>query len=230
MRVMNYLILSIAGAVLIAAASLLGSSNINNIQIFDKLIVGGAFIASCVFGISFAVRPNWLKRLTKRESRDVNEKQAYAAVRKRQGHHPDCVHFKSHTIIIKNKIFCAGCMGLAIGSIISIFFMIAYIVLNNEIAPNIILIFIFMGMILVGVNYIETAIPVRNTTVHIILNIFLVIGFFFVVAGIFQLTGSIIYGMFGIIISFLWLDARIQLSHVRHANICKNCSESCKVY
>jgi len=229
MRVMSYIILSITGAVLIIIMSL-SSSNMNNIPFFDKLFVGVVFMSSCILGISFALRPNWLKGLAKRESSDVNKRQTRTTARKRQGHHPECMRFKGHTIIIKNKIFCAGCLGLATGSIISIFFMVIYIFLSSEISSKIFPVLIFPGMILVAINYMETAITMRNAALHVISNIFLVIGFFFVVTGILQLTGSIIYGVFGIIISFLWLDTRIQLSNFRHAGICKDCTEDCKAY
>ena len=151
-------------------------------------------------------------------------------LRRRQGHHPDCERFESHTIKIKDKVLCAGCTGLALGSIVSIFLMGVYILLPNEIPPTILHISIMPGMFLIALNYIETVIPTRKTLLHLISNIFLVIGFFFVVIGIFQSAGSVIYGIFGILMSFLWLDTRIRLSSWRHARICEDCGETCKVY
>jgi hypothetical protein len=150
--------------------------------------------------------------------------------RKRQGHHPDCDKFKSHVIKTKNKVICAGCSGLALGSIISIFLTSAYIVLPNKILPTILHIFIILGLVIIILNYIEIVIPIRNAHFHMIFNVFFVISFFLIIIGIFELTGSMIYGIFGVIISFLWLDTRILLSKWRHSEICKNCSETCKVY
>lgn len=230
MLVIYYLILSTIGAALIIVVSRFSSSDTNTIHLFDRIVVGVVFISSCVLGISLALRPNWIKGFTERESHDAKKQQPQTKLRGRLGHHPDCEQFESHTIRLKNKILCAGCSGLALGSIVSIFLMGVYILLPNKIPPAIPHISIMLGMILIGLNYIETIIPTRNTIVHLISNIFLVIGFFFVVIGIFQSTGSLIYGIFGVLISFLWLDTRIRLSGWHHTSICKDCGETCKVY
>jgi Na+-driven multidrug efflux pump len=225
-----YLTLSTIGAALILVVSRFSSSDTNTIHFFDRMVVGVVFISSCVLGISLAVRPNWIKRFTERESHDAKKQQPRTKLRGRQGHHPDCERFESHTIKMKDKVLCAGCTGLALGSIISIFLMGVYILLPNEIPPTVVDISIMSGMFLIALNYIETVIPIRNTLLHLFSNIFLVIGFFFVVMGIFQSAGSMIYGIFGVLTSFLWLDTRIRLSSWHHTRICKDCGETCKVY
>lgn len=231
MLVIYYLTLSAIGAALIMVVSRFSSSDTNNtIHLLDRMVVGVVFISSCVLGISLALRPNWIKRFTERESHDTKKQQPRTKLRERQGHHPDCERFGSHTIKIKDEVLCAGCTGLALGSIASIFLMSVYILLPNEIPPTILDISIISGTILIALNYMETVILTRNTILHLFSNIFLVIGFFFVVVGIFQSTGSMIYGIFGVLIAFLWLDTRIQLSGWRHTRICKDCSETCKVY
>lgn len=231
MLVIYYLTLSTIGAALILIVARFSSSDTNNtIHLLDRMVVGVVFISSCVLGISLALRPNWIKRFTERESHDTKKQQPQTKLRGRLGHHPDCERFESHTIRIQDEVLCAGCTGLALGSIVSIFLMGVYILLPDEIPPTILHISIMPGMILIALNYIETVIPTRNTILHLFSNIFLVIGFFFVVVGIFQSTGSMIYGIFGVLIAFLWLDTRIQLSGWRHTRICKDCGETCKVY
>jgi hypothetical protein len=230
MLVIYYLTLSTIGAALILVVSRFSSSDTNTIHLFGRMVVGVVFISSCVFGISLAVRPNWIKRFTERKSHDMKKQRPRTKLRERQGHHPDCERFESHTITMKDKILCAGCTGLALGSIVSIFLMSVYIFIPKEIPPTILHISIMPGMFLIALNYIETVIPTRKTLLHLISNIFLVIGFFFVVIGIFQSTCSVIYGIFGVLISFLWLDTRIRLSSWQHTMICKDCSETCKVY
>lgn len=225
-----YLILSTTGMILIIVAALFSYSNMDTIYIFNKLIVGGAFISSCLLGLSFAVKPNWIKRLTKQGWHDESERQSQTKKRKRQGHHPDCEKFQTHIIRTKNKVLCAGCSGLALGSILSIFLTSGYIILPSEFPSIVLYIFIMLGMILIILNYIEIVIPIRNALFHLIFNVFLVISFLFIVIGVFELTGNVIYGIFGIITAFLWLDTRIQLSKWRHYEICRNCSETCKAY
>ena len=232
MLVIYFLTLSTIGATLIVIVNWLSPLNVYTIHIFDKIVVALAFILSCLFGITLAFWPKWIKRLINKEGHDILEKDPETKKRKHQGHHPDCEPFKNHTIKIKNKILCTGCTGLAIGSIVSILLMGAYISLPlpNGLPLTGLNILIMLGLALVFQNYIETVSTTRNVLLHLISNIFLIIGFFFVVIGIFQLTGRITYGIFGVIISFLFLDTRIQLSLWRHAKICKDCSENCKVY
>jgi hypothetical protein len=222
-----YLILSVIGAALMIVVSGFAPSNEHSFHLFDKLVVGGAFILSCIGGICVAIKPHWIKS-PKQGSHD--EKQHHIKVRGYQGHHPDCEQFTHHTIKIKNHILCPGCNGLALGSIISVFLMGIYIVFPNEVSPIILHSFIILGMILIALNYIEIVIPTRMAYLHLIFNVFLVISFFFIVISIFHLTGSTLYGMFAVLLSFLWLDTRIQLSNWRHSKVCLHCSEACKVY
>jgi hypothetical protein len=229
-NVLFYTLFSIIGAVLILLLILTNTSEIHTIDTFDKLFIGSAFISCCIFGISLALRPNWVKRYIKRGINHVHDQPAQTAAIKRQGHHPDCEHFQSHTFPIKNNILCAGCTGLALGSIASIFLMIIYLIFFNEISKNILYIFVIAGMIFIALNYVEIAYLKRGAFVHLISNIFLVISFFFVIIGVSQLTGKVLFGILAVIISFLWLDTRIQLSNRRHTEMCKNCNETCKAY
>lgn len=229
-HVLYYLILSAIGAALIIILSWLGSSKTNTILVIEKQVIGGVFIISCIFGIIFALKPNRMRRSIKRISLNADKPQPSPGKVEYQGHHPDCGQFRNHTITIQNKIYCAGCNGLALGSIISIFLMSVYIVFPKEIPQPFLYLFIILGMVFIVLNFIEIVIPTKNAYLHLILNVLLVISFFLIITGIFHLTGSMIYGISGVLLSFLWLDTRIQLSNWRHTSICNNCSESCKAY
>lgn len=229
--IIYYLILSAIGASLISLImilSLLSSPNTKTIHMSDKLAIGIPFIVSCLFGISIAIKPNLTGSSSKRGGHDGQHLQTIMI--KREGHHPECEQFKSHTIKIENKILCAGCSGLAMGSVISIALMSVYIVFLKKTAQDILPVLILFGMVLIALNYLEIIIPGRKAYFHMISNCFLVISFFFIIIGIFHLTGSVIYGLFGILISFLWLDTRIRLSNWHHVKVCKNCRQTCKVF
>jgi len=229
-NVFQYLILSIAAAVLLLTLAFFNSSNTTSVDMYDKLFVGGIFIASCLFGISLAIHPGWLKRFTKQEKQNPNEKQTQKTARRRKGHHPDCDQFQNHILKINNKTLCSGCLGLSIGSIISIFLTIIYIIFRNELSSTAFHFFIIFGLFIIGLVYTEIILPKKHTIVHVVSNIFLMISFFIVIISIFEITGSKIYGAISILLSFLWLDTRIQLSNWRHTLICKNCGETCKMY
>lgn len=230
--IIYYLILSAIGASLISLVmivSMFSSPNTKTIHMSDKLAIGIPFIVSCLFGISIAIKPNFTRSSSQRCDHDGGQHLQPIMIR-REGHHPECEQFKNHTIKIENKILCAGCSGLAMGSVISIALMSAYIVFLKEIQQDILPVLVIFGMVLIALNYIENVIPGKKNYFHMISNCFLVISFFFIVTGIFHLTGSIIYGLFGILISFLWLDTRIRLSNWHHFEVCKNCRLTCKVF
>jgi len=229
-NIFQYLILSITAAVLLLIVAFFSNSNTASINISDKLFVGGVFIASCLFGISIAIYPGWFRRFVKQEKHSPNEKQTQKTTRRRKGHHPDCEQFQNHTLRIGNKTLCAGCLGLSIGSILSIFLMILYIVIGGKLSFTTFYFFIFLGLTIIGLVYVELMLSIRHTFLHVLSNIFLIVSFLLIVICIFEITGSKIYGAISILLSFLWLDARIQLSNWRHTLICENCGENCKMY
>ncbi|MFQ5911196.1 MAG: hypothetical protein ACE5IJ_10850 [Thermoplasmata archaeon] len=224
----QYVILSAVGASLIIVISWLGASDAVSFDAADKLLVGGAFILSCMFGISIALRPGWVSRSGRRNHGAITRGQTGKG--KRRGHHPDCGGFEAHVIDTKSRSLCAGCTGLAVGSIISILLVTVCISLPARIPPTFLYVLVSLGMFLIAVNFAETVIPVRNAVLHLVSNVFLVISFFFIVIGVFLLTGNAVYGILGIVMSFLWLETRIRLSNWRHAEVCGECSETCKAY
>lgn len=229
-NVIYCLILSITAAILLLILAFFNYSNTASVDIYDKLLVGGVFITSCLFGISLTIYPGWFKRFTRQEKQNPNVRQTQKVARKRKGHHPDCDQFQNHTIRIGNKTLCAGCLGLSIGAILSIFLMSLYIVVGSELSFTKFYFFMFLGLILIGLVYIEIMIQIRHTIIHIISNVFLVISFLLIVVCIFEITSNKMYGGVSIFLSFLWLDTRIRLSNLYHTWICKNCSETCKMY
>jgi len=229
-HIFYYLILSITAAFLLLILAFFSPSNVNSIELYDKLFISGLFIIICIFGISLAFYPGWYRRITNFGNYNKQKQQTKKAVRKREGHHPDCNEFKNHSIKIKNKILCAGCLGLAIGSAISIFLMILYIFIENNQSSTIFQIIAFLGLIMIFFTFVEIMFPLSNAVGHVVSNIILVIGFLLITISIFEITGNKIYGAITVLFSFLWLDTRIHLSNWRHTLICNNCDENCKMY
>jgi hypothetical protein len=199
----------------------------NKIIWYYKLFVGGLLVFCCIFGISLAIYPGWFKRFFKKEKHFLKTQKKG---RKLHGHHPDCGQFENHIVNFKNRTFCSGCIGLSIGCFISIFFVLIYIFFNIGLDSNIwYLVFIF-GLIMIFFVFIEIVFKGKYRFFHIFSNVILVFGFVIVSISIFELTGDKIYGLLGIIFSFLWLDTRIQLSNYLHSSICSDCVKKCKMY
>ncbi len=224
-----YLVVSVIGACIVMAMTLFVSSEAENLEILDRLIVGGAFIGSCLLGISLALRPGWIGRAVGRGN-GPSEGHGRTETRGRRGHHPDCEKFADHVLTTDKGALCAGCTGLASGCVMAIVLMDIFVFIPTRISSGIPGLFVLLGIILIVVAFAEIALPKRNALLHAAFNVFLVIGFFLVVIGVFHSTGDATSGLLAIVVSFLWLDARIHLSNWRHAKICENCSEVCKAY
>lgn len=219
--------LSALTAVLIIASVAL--SDHDGTDITEKLFVGGAFGSSCVLGISLALRPNWIRRLLTQWGHNQGQ-DLEAGLRRRIGHHPDCDGFQSHTVQIGGRSLCAGCTGLAIGAGTSIVAMSLYVVLPVSIPSTVWDLLIVLGVGLVVTNYIEISLLPGKALHHLVLNALMVLGFLLVVIGLLSLTGNPLIGLLGVVVSFLWLDTRIQISKWRHTETCRACARECKAY
>jgi hypothetical protein len=228
-NVYYYLILSFIASFFLLIISFFPSSNNNFSGIYDKYLVVLLFVIICLFGISLAFYPRWYKRFKTDKKAKSGIKQDNKNIRHRKGHHPDCDQFKKHTLKIKNKTICAGCTGLALGSVISIILILIYLFLTVN-YPVFFHLLLILGLIMVFQIYLEIVISIRNTLVHSLSNALHVVGFFLITISIFEITGSVIYSFIAILFSFLFLDTRIQLSSYNHSVICKKCKEDCKMY
>lgn len=218
------------GAVFILLIAWLGFSESPSITFNDKLIVGGGFIASCLFGISLALRPGWTRRSSRVGGHAYITQKRGRSDRRMIGHHPDCENFRGHVVEFMGRTLCSGCTGLALGSIVAIFFTVAYIALQVNVNAVILYALLTIGILLVALSLADIMFSLGKSKWHNRINIFLVIGFFLVVVGMHLLTGSAAFALIGIIISFLWLDTRIQLSSLRHRETCKTCDQPCKMF
>jgi len=225
-----YIFLSFSAAVLLLMVIFFRFYNSTSlITRYDKFFLGIIFIMSCIFGISLAIYPGWFKKVVVSRTNKINMSQSSRAWRKREGHHPNCEHFQNHTVKIRDRTICAGCLGLSLGSVIAIFLMIMYLSDGIDQFGIFSSFFISMGLFMICFVYAEILFLERKAIVHVLSNVFLVISFFFITVGMLELTGDIIYGLMGLLLSFLWLDTRIQLSNWGHSKICDGCSEMCKI-
>jgi len=226
--VFYYLLLSII-AIVFVLTMIFVRSHANIITFYEKLFVAAIFFASCLFGISLAIYPNWWRTYT-HQTNHTSKVQEEKIKRSFQGHHPDCKTFKSHVIVIKNKPRCAGCLGLALGSLVSILLMALYLFLPYRLPVAISYILLILGIFALLLVYGEIILNNRHTLIHIIINSLLVLSFLVITISVVEITKGPVYGILTILICFLWLDTRIHLSNQQHKNICASCTKSCKTY
>jgi len=224
-----YLLFSILAAVFMSILAITAPSYIHPILIEEKSVIAGLFIISCVIGIFFTLNPNWLRRhLSQEKNRENNTNKG--ATRVFQGHHPDCYIFQNHRIQWKHKTWCAGCLGLLIGLGVSILLMLLYLILDVPQSKIISYLLFIVGLFILTFVFIEIVYSNRHPLVHVFFNSLLPLSFFLIIIAAIGLTGKLVYGFFTILLCFLWLDVRIQLSKWRHRFLCTHCVESCKMF
>jgi len=227
--VLSYLALSVAGAALLVLFVLLTPAPARTQVVPEKMAVAGVFISICVFGVSFSLRPNWVRPfISKKDNPEKNHSKALQ--QSFRGHHPDCKTFENHRMIYQNKTWCAGCLGLLIGCLLSIILMILYVVVPFQQPLTISRLLFVLGLLVIALVYLESILGSRRSIIHVLSNAMLVLSFFFITISIVELSGKVVYGFFTILLCFLWLDVRIQLSKWRHGLLCTNCTEACKMY
>lgn len=218
----NYIILSISALVLILIIGFISPSK--DSTVFDKLIVGSVFIFSILIGISLAIHPGWYKK-QKKNSKNNSKNSSTIQFK---GHHPSCDKYSNHIIVTKNKTYCAGCLGLIIGSIVTIILITFYLIFDfSKIDFHLFLIF---GILLILVLFIIIIFHKRNPFVRVVSNTGFMISFFIIIIGILEITGYFIYGLLTGLFSFLLIHTRIHISKWSHKNICRNCKKKCKMY
>ncbi|PNX52499.1 MAG: hypothetical protein BV458_09250 [Thermoplasmata archaeon M9B2D] len=228
-RVMFFLGLSALGAVFLITVIFQAPELPPAVPSEEKIVVAGLFVFLCILGALLALRPNWLKTrfLTEDKNKKNNINEGKRGFR---GHHPDCSVFDHHRIIWGKKTWCAGCLGLLGGCIISLIIMIFYVLAPLKLSILGTRLLFFLGLLFIMIQYAENVFPRRHAGVHVILNVLSILGFFLVTISVLELSGDIVYGFYAILLCGLWLETRIHLSQWRHSRLCHRCSQSCKVY
>ena len=227
--VLFYLILSGVGILLLSAVVLQAPVATAKLSFFEKIFLGSIFLCLCLLGVSLCLRPNWIKTLALKKD-NARTNQGNEVTRCFIGHHPDCSVFDYHRIVFNKKTWCAGCIGLLFGCLLSSGLMILYVLGFPPVALMGYRLLFFVGMFCIIFVYAELLTGSRSRIVHIIANSTLVLSFLFITVSIGELTGNVIDGFFTILLCVLWLDTRILLSKWRHSLLCSNCSKACKTY
>jgi hypothetical protein len=224
-----YIAFSSISAVLLIFIVGTTSSQASPLSVSEKIGIASVFILSCVIGISFTIRPNWARRYFHKGKNEKKDTQSRGQLFFR-GHHPDCLTFQNHTIHWRKKSWCAGCLGLFIGLCASIILMILYIGTDFQPTRMISLALLLAGLFILAVVYIEILHRSKRATVHVFINSLMPLSFFIITIAVGGITGEFVYGLFSILLCFLWLDTRVQLSKSHHRTLCRNCVESCKMF
>lgn len=193
----------------------------------EKMVIGSIFILCCCLGISFTVHPNWI-RYSIQGNRNQENIIRSRGDRSFRGHHPDCPSFHTHRLQMRQMTWCAGCLGLFIGLCVTIAVTTLYLISEVHFSKPMPLLLLLLGLSVLLIVYSEIIYRSKYPSVHVVINSMLPLDFFLITVAVIDGTGELTYGLFTILVCFLWLDTRIRLSRWRHNRICTQCSESCK--
>ena len=221
----QYLALAMLAAILIMILVILTPLTTHPPSLFDNTIVGVLFIASCILGITFTQRPGWMRKNMKQGTSPLHRP---LSSRSFQGHHPNCIMFQDHRLHGKHATWCAGCLGITIGLLLASGFAAFELITSWTLTPD--LVWISAGFLLLAVAFVEMVLPHRHALVHLFASILLGPGLAILVFVTFQHTGQSIFGLFVLLLEYLWMDTRIQISHWNHARVCNGCIQQCKSF
>jgi len=191
--------------------------------LWRKPLIGSIFGLICVFGILAVFYPIQCLRIfdfgKKKPSRLYLDKFASHGTSPLQGHHPDCENFAAHVFRIGDKTFCAACTGLLLGGLLALAGTLLYFFSSWRVDQSSSLV-VWVGVLGVGFGLFQFKF---RSFVRLFLNIFFVLGTFFILIGVDKLVHSVTVDLFLVALTVFWLFTRISLSQWDHERICYTC-------
>ena len=213
--------LSLIGVLLVAI--IIGKSDPNMIS--DRFLsIWGIFCTICVLGAIATIFPHKCSNSEIPSDLEPIRYSTFRSFRLVHGHHPICRTFNDHEIKIGQKMFCAGCLGLLIGSIIAIINATLHFQSSATIpqcAGHFGLGFVFLGLVY------NPLLKIKIPFLRLIINVLFVYGFSIILVVVDQ-TNSYVLVLFVIMISVYWMYTRIQMSSWTHDFECNNCEDYCE--
>ncbi|MGB9844466.1 hypothetical protein [Methanothermobacter tenebrarum] len=139
-----------------------------------------------------------------------------------KGHHPDCGNFSEHVIQVGDKIYCAGCSGLVIGAVISLFGVLLYLIGRLPCENMTIIFWLGFTGTLTCLLY-NSLFKWRISFLNLFLNAFFVLGAFMLLIGMEKINNSLLIELYLLILIPIWIITRILSSQKAHRRICEIC-------
>ena len=191
-----------------------------------KQLIGTTFSALCVGGFIAALLPGkCTSRSEPHFSRlfsDLDGRSLHVPAVK--GHHPDCGKFSDHTVKFNGTVYCAACLGLAAGSLVSLVVTVFYFFLSVSFSQFSVPV-IILGEVGILIGFIQTKL---KSMFRLLANLLFVVGGSLIIVGMDEHMKSLFVDIFLIGAVFLWIFARMALSQEDHRRICLSCGLSCR--
>ncbi len=185
--------------------------------VLRKPIVGSVFGLICVLGIFAAFFP---KQCTNVLNFGNGRGRVLHGDSKLGGHHPGCENFSPHVFQIDDRRFCVACTGLTVGGLLALVGTFLYFFVDWRVEQNIVLV-VLSGLLGVSLGLFQFR--AKQHLLRFSLNVFFVLGSFWVLVGIDELTRSVFADLFLVALIVFWLFTRISISQWDHERICYTC-------
>jgi hypothetical protein len=222
------LLLSLTGLLLVIALTLFPPTVTENVP-WRKTVIGSIFSTLCILGILAVVSPNQCGKIIYNKKRTVVSDSAKPVSQETanvlQGHHPTCGKYSAHTFRIRDRTFCAACIGLLLGGLIALAGAVVYFFGDWRVAePDTLL--VLLGSFGVGFGLFQFKF---KNLIRLIMNTVFVLGAMLILVGIDKSVHSLIFDLFVFSLIVFWLFTRISLSRWDHEIICSRCeTENCE--
>jgi hypothetical protein len=143
-----------------------------------------------------------------------------------EGHHPTCGKYSAHIFRIRNKTFCAACIGLLLGGLLALAGAVVYFFCDWHVADYSSL-SVLLGTVGVSSGLFQFKF---RSLIRLSLNALFVLGALSILIGIDESVHSLVFDLFVVCLIVFWLFTRISLSQWDHEIICSGCdTENCKI-
>ena len=215
-------LLSITGIVIVLTLTIFPPT-VNDDVLLRKILIGSIFNTICLLGIFAVFSPNKCRKILRKRDESVDFDSAESAPYENpyvlEGHHPTCGKYSAHIFRIRKKTFCAACIGLFFGGLLSLSGGIVYFHYGLDVIQNHELV-IVMGIFGISLGLVQFKF---RGYLRLFVNTFFVFGAMLVLIGIDALVQSLFFDLFVICLIVFWLFTRIELSQLDHKIICLSC-------
>ncbi len=193
----------------------------------QALATGLTFTLICLLGITLGVFPSRCARAFHFRARKAIDATGPVPFQDSavafQGHHPVCSHFAAHVVQIGDATYCAGCVGLVTGAVISLVGCVAYFFLRISIGgAGWYVLGIGVGGVVAGVLQYHLFRGCSGAT-HFLVNVGFVVGAFLLLVAVNALRSNFALEGYLCALMVFWILTRIALSQREHTRICAAC-------
>jgi hypothetical protein len=191
-----------------------------------KRLVSIVYGGICILGIIASIYPNRCSQIYYFRVKNIKSYRNCSKDKKvrLRGHHPVCDKFSQHIVQLFGKEYCAGCLGMRLGAVISLLALASYLILDVNV--NIAIILFWSGVLMVAASLLQNAIFTTPRGIRLLSNIAFVLGTWGILVGINEINGSIALNLYFFTLIFYWLLTRMILSQWKHQKICSSCDFS----